>query len=670
MKRSVAATAIAVVLLSSASAGSAASAAQSASVRDLARQVRLADPHLSPDGQTVALVETRAHLESDEFRSEIVLVEVATGRIRPLTRDRHHAGGPRWAPAGDRIGFIAPDAEKNGQLFVMPMNGGDALQLTHGKDGVSQFAWSPDGQSIAYAVADPKPELKGEEKFRNAFRVGNDDVTISEAVRPTHLWLIPALGGEAKRLTSGTWSLPSSLPPGPPSSPIAWSKDGKSIVLVRQETPSTGDGLLTRIQVLDIATGQIRSLTGDTRLEGYPKISPDGASVAYWRNRDAQAWKFQDVWLAPFAGGAGHDMSARLDANVYGTWWAPDGKSLLVGGNSGTSVDLWRLQLDGSSERIPLEGVMPTNGYWMDLDEGANGEVVFIGQTKTDPYEVYLIPRGGHAATAITHENAGLADLSLARAETVTWKGPGGRTLNGIVTYPSDYQAGRRYPLVLAIHGGPNSSSREKFNLLSQVMAAHGWMVFEPNYRGSDSDGNAFYAAIYQDAGQGPGEDVMSGVEYLKGQGLVDPARMAVTGWSYGGFMTTWLAGHYPVWKAAVAGAALTDWVEMYDLSDGNVAQSEATGASPYIGNGMAINRRQSPSSSMTQIKAATLIMCDTGDFRVPITQSFGLYRALVDNKVTTEFYAIPTAGHFPSDPVRQMDVYQRWIDWLQRYLP
>lgn len=176
-------------------------AAQSASVRDLARQVRLADPHLSPDGQTVALVETRADLESDEFRSEIVLVEVATGRIRPLTRDRHHAGAPRWAPAGDRIGFIAPDAEKNGQLFVMPMNGGDASQLTHGKDGVSQFAWSPDGQSIAYAVADPKPELKGEEKFRNTFRVGNDDVTISEAVRPTHLWLISALGGEAKRLT-------------------------------------------------------------------------------------------------------------------------------------------------------------------------------------------------------------------------------------------------------------------------------------------------------------------------------------------------------------------------------------------------------------------------------------------------------------------------------------
>ena len=644
-------------------------AAQAPTVRDLARQVRLSDPQLSPDGRTIAVVETRADLDSDEFRSEIELVDLASGNVRPLTRERHHAGSPRWSPTGAALGFVAPDADKNGQLFVLPLSGGDALQLTKGKDGISQFAWSPDGASIAYAIADPKPELKGEDKYRTAFKVGNDDYTISEAVRPTHLWLVPAQGGEAKRLTSGTWSLPSSLPPGPPSSPIAWSKDGKSILIVRQETPSTGDQLLARLQVLDVATGAIRSLTGDTTLEGYPKLSPDGASVAYWRNRDAHAWEFQDVWLAAFAGGAGHDLSARLEANVFGTWWEPDGKSLIVGGNTATTVGLWRLGVDGSSLRIPLEGVMPVNGYWLDLDVGARGEIVFVGQTKTDPYELYVIGPGGGAPKALTHENAALADLALARSETVTWRGPGGRTLDGVLTYPAGYTEGRRYPLVLVVHGGPNSASRERFSLLPQLVAAHDWFVFEPNYRGSDNSGNAFYASIYRDAGQGPGEDVMSGVEYLKRRGFIDPSRMAVSGWSYGGFMTTWLAGHYPVWKAAVAGAAVTDWVEMYDLSDGNVTQSQATGASPYVGDGMAVNRRQSPSSAMTRITAPTLIMCNTGDFRVPITQSYGLYRALRDNHVTTEFYAIPSGGHFPGDPVRQMDVYQRWVDWLQRFL-
>ena len=644
-------------------------AAQAPTVRDLVRQVRLSDPQLSPDGRTIAVVETRADLDSDEFRSEIELVDLASGNVRPLTRERHHAGSPRWSPTGAALGFVAPDADKNGQLFVLPLSGGDALQLTKGKDGISQFAWSPDGASIAYAIVDPKPELKGEDKYRTAFKVGNDDFTISEAVRPTHLWLVPAQGGEAKRLTSGTWSLPSSLPPGPPSSPIVWSKDGKSILIVRQETPSTGDQLLARLQVLDVATGAIRSLTGDTTLEGYPKLSPDGASVAYWRNRDAHAWEFQDVWLAAFAGGAGHDLSARLEANVFGTWWEPDGKSLIVGGNTATTVGLWRLGVDGSSLRIPLEGVMPVNGYWLDLDVGARGEIVFVGQTKTDPYELYVIGPGGGAPQALTHENAALADLALARSETVTWRGPGGRTLDGVLTYPAGYAEGRRYPLVLVVHGGPNSASRERFSLLPQLVAAHDWFVFEPNYRGSDNSGNAFYASIYRDAGQGPGEDVMSGVEYLKRRGFIDPSRMAVSGWSYGGFMTTWLAGHYPVWKAAVAGAAVTDWVEMYDLSDGNVTQSQATGASPYVGDGMAVNRRQSPSSAMTKITAPTLVMCNTGDFRVPITQSYGLYRALRDNHVTTEFYAIPSGGHFPGDPVRQMDVYQRWVDWLQRFL-
>ena len=646
-----------------------AAAAKNASVRDLTRIVRLADPQISPDGKTIAVVESRADLEADEYRSEIILVDIASRQTRPLTRARHHASSPRWSPAGDMIGFLAPDSDKTLQLFVMPMAGGDALQLTKGKDSIGQFAWSPDGKTIAYTVADPKPELKGEDKFRTAFKVGNDDFTITEAVRPTHLWLIPAQGGTAKRLTSGTWSLPSSLPPGPPSSPIKWSKDGKSIVFVRQETPSTGDQQLTRIQVLDVASGKIRSLTGDTTFEGYPQVSPDGSSVAYWRNRDAKAWTYQDLWIAPFGGGKGRDISASLDKNLFGTLWAPDGKSLLVGGNVDTTVGLWRLGLNGAASPVKLGGVMPTNGYWLDIDVARDGRIAFIGQTATDPYEVYLVSSNGAAPVALTRENADLADLTLGRTETVTWKGPSGRILDGVVTYPAGYHQGRRYPLVLFVHGGPNSASRERFNLMPQTLAARGWIVFEPNYRGSDNSGNAFYASIYQDAGQGPGEDVMSGVEYLQHRGLVDPAHMAVTGWSYGGFMTTWLAGHYPVWKAAVAGAAVTDWVEMYDLSDGNITTTSQTGISPYVGEGMASNRRQSPANAVAKINAPTLIMSDTGDFRVPITQSFGLYRALKDNRVTTEFYAIPTGGHFPGDPIRQMDVYQRWIDWVARYL-
>lgn len=638
-------------------------------VRDLTRITRLGDPKFSPDGKSILLIETKPELEKDEFRSELMLVDVASGQIRPLTRERHHVHAPSWSPDGKMIGFIAPDSDKVPQLFIMPMAGGDALQITKGKDGIDQFAWSPDGKQIAYAVSDPKPELTGEDKFRTAFKVGNDDITISEAVRPTHVWLVSSDGGEPRRLTEGSWSLPSSLPPGPPSSPLKWSKDGKSLIIVRQETPSTGDQFKARIEILDIASGTLRPLTGDDTLEGYPHLSPDGKTIAYWRNRDGKPWNYQDLWIAPFAGGAGHDVSAKLDKNLFLSEWMPDGKSLLVGGNVDTRVGIWRLRPDGNFDEIDTGGIMPTNGYWMDVDIAHNGEIAFVGQTATDPFELYLLPAGGGAPKLLTHANAALSDITLGRNERFTWTGPNGQMLDGVVTYPADYVAGQKRPLVLVIHGGPNSSSRQRFGLLPQMMAAHGWIAFEPNYRGSDNRGNAFYSAIYGDAGQGPGEDVMSGIDALDKAGLIDRNRMAVTGWSYGGFMTTWLEGHYPVWKAAVAGAAVTDWVEMYDLSDGNVTITAQTGASPYLGDGMAINRRQSPDNRVTEIRTPTLILSNTGDFRVPIAQSFGLYRALRDNQVTTEFYAIPTGGHFPGDPIRQMDVYQRWVDWLVPYL-
>lgn len=654
-----AATLLAAAMATSALAGA-------PTVQDFARTVRLSDPHVSPDGRSVILVESRANLDEDRFESELYLVDLQTRAIRPFTRGREHAGAPAWSPDGASAAFLAPDKDKHLQVFVAPMNGGDAQQLTHAKDSISQFAWRPDGKAIAFAVEDEAPELKGAAKYNRLFKVGHVDFTQTEAQRPTHLWLIELAGGDAKRLTHGDWSLPSSLPPGPPSSPIKWTADGKSILIVRQETPETGDQDKSRIQVLDVATGAVRDLTGAKNLEGYPLLSPDGKTVAYWRNRDGELWTYQDVWLAPAAGGAGRDLSATgLDRNVFGTQWARDGGSLLVGANVDATVGLWRLTLDGKATRLDLGELTPSNGYWMAYDQAPDGRIVVVGSTPDHPPELYLVPRDGGRPEALTHENDWASGLTLAKSEVVTWTAPNGRTLDGVLTYPADYKPGTRAPLALYIHGGPNSSSKRQFNLMPQVMASKGLMVFEPNYRGSDNLDGAFYASIYKDAGQGPGEDVMAGVAMLERRGLVDPKRMAVTGWSYGGYMTTWLAGHYPVWKAAVAGAAVTDWRQMYDLADGNIGIIGQTGISPYVAGGADANWKQSPASAQDRITAPTLIMSDTGDFRVPITQSFSLYRALQDNHVETEFYAIPTGGHFPGDPIQAMAVFDKWVDWV-----
>jgi dipeptidyl aminopeptidase/acylaminoacyl peptidase len=229
----------------------------------------------------------------------------------------------------------------------------------------------------------------------------------------------------------------------------------------------------------------------------------------------------------------------------------------------------------------------------------------------------------------------------------------------------------RKYPTVLYIHGGPRASSKQAFSSRAQLLAAQGWVVFEPNYRGSDNLGNAFQAGIWNDAGAGPGRDVMAGVAALEKRGFVDTAKLAVSGWSYGGYMTTWVLGNYPAkWKAAVAGAAVTDWLDQYDYGDANVRRGSAFGGSPYTdAKRMQAYREQSPIYYASKIQAPTLILSDTGDFRVPITQSFQLYHALVDNGVPTQFIAYPVTGHSPSDPVHSRDIDRRWIAWLGKYL-
>ncbi len=209
------------------------------------------------------------------------------------------------------------------------------------------------------------------------------------------------------------------------------------------------------------------------------------------------------------------------------------------------------------------------------------------------------------------------------------------------------------------------------FSARVQWLASHGWVVFQPNYRGSDNLGNDHQAAIWNDSGAGPGRDVMSGVDLLIQRGIADPSRMAVSGWSYGGYMTVWLLGNYPDrWRAAVAGTSVTDHIDQYVLSDIHSSVATYYGGSPFTDpKRLQAYREQAPITYATRIKAPTLVLSDTGDQRVPITESFILYHVLRDNGVKTKFIAYPVAGHSPSDPVHRRDRDRRWAAWLQEHL-
>jgi len=645
------------------------SAANRFDIAHVAKIHRVADPEISPDGRSIVVVVSKPNYTEDRHDADLVWVDVQSGKQRRLTHDRRGISSPRWAPAGDKLAFLAIGANAKPQIFVMPMGGGDAVQITKTTNGVQQFAWRPDGLMIAFVTSEDAPKKTGEEKFNDSFEVGNDDFLVREAPMPAHLWVMPSDGGEPRRLTSGNWTLPISHPPSSPASPIAWSPDGRSIAFVKVETPHSGDSDRSTIQILDVASGNFHAVTGRAKHEGYPVFSPDGSKLAYWFPRDGQNKNVNEIFVAPASGGEGTNVTRAIDRNMQRAIWSADGKSLLVGANDGTTVGLWVQPVDGQARRVPLGKICPSSAFWVDVAWGKNGEIAFTGSEPLHPAELYFMASPNGPVKRLTDFNGEVAGLELGKTETIEWTGPDNLHMDGVVTYPPDFAQGRKYPLVLYIHGGPRAASKEVFSSRAQLLAANGWVIFEPNYRGSDNLGNAFQSAIWNDAGDGPGRDVMSGVEVLKKRGIVDETRMAVSGWSYGGYMTTWLEGHYPVWKVAIAGAAVTNWLDQYNLGDANVRRGGAFGGSPYTGDNMAAYLAQSPISYASKIKAPTLILSDTGDYRVPVSQSFELYHALKDNGVPTIFFAYPVGGHSPSDPVRQRDVDRRWIGWLKEYL-
>ena len=349
--------------------------------------------------------------------------------------------------------------------------------------------------------------------------------------------------------------------------------------------------------------------------------------------------------------------------------WMPDSKSLLIAGHKGTDAALWVKPLDGAAQRLQLGPVQPVQPFWLDASVSNAGAIAFTGSEANHPNELYYMSSSTATPRRLTSYNDAVAKLDLGKVQPVTWTFEG-FSENGTLTYPPGYDASKAYPLVLVVHGGPNSASILSFSTLNQLLAARGFLVFNPNYRGSDNQGEAYWHAIFNDAGAGPGRDVMAGIAAIEQAAHVDTSRIGVSGWSYGGYMTSWLEGHYNIWKAAVAGAAVNNWVDEYALSDNGVTVgiSEIPG-SPYVGNNMALYRAQSPITYAWNITAPTLILSDTGDVRVPITQSYEMFRALTDHGVTTRFFAYPIAGHSPGDPVRSMDVNRRWVDWLVQYL-
>jgi dipeptidyl aminopeptidase/acylaminoacyl peptidase len=630
---------------------------------DVAKLTRLSDPRLSPDGRSIVFVAERPNYDDNRWDAELILVDVASRAQRVLVTGLPDVSNPRWAPAGDRIAFLA-SVDALSQVVVLALGGGEPHVLTHAPRGVRQFAWRPDGGAIAYIARDTTPAPA--ERHNDAFEIGNDAFLTSAAPVPSHLWVVSTSAGsnEPRRLTSGDWSAATSLS----TSTLSWAADGRTIAFVRFATPHSGDTDQSAVWLVDANSGATRALTGRTAREGTAAFAPDGKSIAYAYPREGDPANLDEVHVAPASGGEGQVVTRALDRHITEFAWMPDGRALLVLGTDGTRSALWLQPITGSAaaRRIPLADVASA---W-EVTVGASGAVALVGSERGRPPEVYHLASPNAVPRRVTDFHAEIAGRALGRTEGLEWDTDNGMRADGVLTMPPGFSSGTRYPLVLLIHGGPTASSTEEFYSRAQLLAARGWLVFQPNYRGSDNRGNAFQRAIAASAAEGPGRDIMAGVAALVRRGIVDTTRIAVSGWSYGGYMTAWLLGRYPgMWRAAVAGAAPISLLDMYDLSDLNVMHRHAITASPWVGDRLSDWLAESPLTKVWKIRAPTLILSNTGDARVAVTGSYVLYRALRDNNVPVQFIGYPGPGHSPGDPVRQRDVNRRWIAWLDEHL-
>lgn len=641
---------------------------------DIGRIVDVGQPAIAPDGKRIAFIAMFPDRRRAAYSNELLAIDVASRGIATLVVG-HDVSTPRWSADGARLGYIALGADgKHAQVFVRD-GAARVTQITHAARDVVDFAWRPDGAAIAFAAYDVSLPARA---HPNYFEAGDNDYTATSLATPIHLWSIPAAGGAARRLTSGGWALPPTDRGGIFTPQFAWTPDGRRLLYTRVANTVPGDDDASALYALDVASGRNVKLTAHTKLELTPQPAPSGSHFAYWYPRGGDFLSENELHVVSH--GRDVALTESLDRNVGGSLWLPDGKSLLICGDDGARVRAWVVSLAGERRRVELgERNIVCDAYSSStFDAGIaasvarNGSVAFVATDARTARELYYMPSLSQRPRRLTHFNAFSERLQLGSMQPFAWRSAAGRQ-SGVLTYPPQRRAGRRYPIVLLIHGGPGLASVTDFAWehwpLAQLIAARGYIVFQPNYRGSDSDGNAYMHAIYQDTVEGPARDILSGLAAVERLPSADATRVGVSGWSYGGLLTSWLTAHHHAWRAAVSGAAVNDEIASYDLSVSNVQNRYYFGTSPYARGGRALYRSQSPIEFARDITTPTLIWSSTGDPVVPVSMSYAMFHALKDNGVPVKFVVFSSQTHGPSTFRDAEDLTNLWVDWLDRYL-
>ena len=631
---------------------------------DMFRLREVGEPRISPDGAWIAYTVTTIDSLKDKSDSDLWMVSWDGSRTIRLTNSPEGEGTPRWSPDNRYLAFQSSRFESKGaQVWLLDRAGGEAVRLTEIKGGVADLAWSPDATRLVVVSQDPDPEeLKKDSSASKSpkpividrYRFKEDRDGYLNRLR-SHLYVVDVASRNVVQVTTGDFD---------DSSP-RWSPDGTRLAFV-----SRRGGDPDRENNSDVFVVEARAGATPTRLTSWagpddsPEWNPDGTQIAYLQGSEPKLYAYNQDALAviPSTGGAPRLIATTLDRDVSRPTWSRDGQSILVLIGDDRAEHLARVALsDGAVTRL-VDGRRVVGGF----DMSTNGRMVARIASATHPFEAFAVEDG--KLRAVSHVNdAVVAELRLGTTEDLNFKNKDGLTVGAILVKPADFVAGRKYPLLLRIHGGPNGQDQHAFAFERELLAAQGYLVLAVNYRGSSGRGQAWKRAIFADWGNKEVQDLLAGVDHVVALGLADPTRLGLGGWSYGGILTDFTIATTPRFRAATSGAGSALQTTMYG-SDQYIYQYEIELGPPWK-NPKAWEKVSYAFLHADRISTPTLFMGGEKDFNVPIAGSEQMYQALKSLGVDTQLIVYPGQFHGLTRPSFIRDRYERYLAWYDKYL-